>query len=222
MCIVNKNLLDIIKKYALDDPTLESELQNATPEELAGHLRSLITLYINDRNSSTLREMLVCTLSGFRPINEKLGYNGYREIYGSARREYCEVKPKNIRSGSGKDKKLNGGGSFNDFTWKRLEKWQKENPIVLAAGYIDGRLIYIFQFLFDEPDLVEHITQQLEKRLPDGDKEGQYLRAASFTFRHYERVRRLQTKVYIDRPKLDQCKRFFTGYLYNHLREFVE
>ena len=219
---MNQNLLEIIRKYALDDPVLESELQNATSEELAGHLKSLITLYMNDRNSSTLREMLVCNLSGFKPNNEKLGYNGYRQVFGSAKREYCEVKPKNIRSGSGAKGKLDGGGSFNDFTWKRLEKWKKENPIMLTAGYIDGCLIYIMQFSFNEPSLIKRITHQLKHRLPDGDKEGQYVRGANFTFRHYENVQKLQTRVYVSCSKLDRYRNFLTGYLYNHLRGFVQ
>ncbi len=62
----------------------------------------LLTLYFNDKNSSRLRELTTLWVCGFQPNTEKLGYNGYR------------IKPQNTDDPK---KKLNGGGSFNDYTF---------------------------------------------------------------------------------------------------------
>jgi hypothetical protein len=76
---------------------------------------SLIALFI-ELNSSKLRELTTLWLCGFQPNTEKLGYNGYRMDADTGRRVDCEVKPQNTNDPK---KKLNGGGSFNDYTLLR-------------------------------------------------------------------------------------------------------
>ena len=106
----------------------------------------LLTLYFNDKNSSRLRELTNLWV---------FGYNGYRMDADTGRRVDCEVKPQNTDDPR---KKLNGGGSFNDYTLQRFSKDLENNPIILVSGFI----------------------------FPKGQrKEGEYLRSAGFSFRDY-------------------------------------
>jgi hypothetical protein len=155
------------------------------PEELIGFLNGLskpslialcidlLTLYFNDKNSSKLRELT--TLWVF-------GYNGYRMDVDTGRRVDCEVKPQNTDDPK---KKLNGGGSFNDYTLERFSKDLENNPIILVSGFVGGKLIYIFEFKFE--CLKEKLKGLLERRFPKGQRrEGEYLRSAGFSFRDYK------------------------------------
>ncbi len=79
----------------------------------------------------TIRELVTVSLAGYSHIEKKVGYNGMRlNTYGKP--EYCEAKPQNVRL-DGK-RKLNGGGSFNDYTWERFRKDERENPNILTSG----------------------------------------------------------------------------------------
>jgi len=89
----------------------------------------------------------------------------------------CEVKPQNTDDPK---KKLNGGGSFNDYTLERFSEDLENNPIILVSG-----LIYIFEFRFE--CLKEKIKGLLERRFSEGKRrEGEYLRSARFSFRDYK------------------------------------
>lgn len=61
-------------------------------------LVDLLTTYFNDKNSSTLREFIVVSLSGFEPNSSKIGYNGYKHDAIGKKAEYCEAKPKNVNT----------------------------------------------------------------------------------------------------------------------------
>jgi hypothetical protein len=132
----------------------------------------LLTLYFNDKNSSKLRELTTLWM---------FGYNGYRMDADTGRRVDCEVKPQNTDDPR---KKLNGGGSFNDYTLQKFSKDLENNPIILVSGFVGGKLIYIFEFKFE--CLKEKLKGLLERRFPKGQrKEGEYLRSAGFSFRNY-------------------------------------
>jgi hypothetical protein len=151
------------------------------PEELIEFLNglskpSLIALFI-ELNSSKLRELTTLWMCGFQPNSEKLGYNGYRMDVDTGKRIDCEVKPQNTDDPR---KKLNGGGSFNDYTLERFSKDLENNPIILVGG-----LIYIFEFKFE--CLKEKLKGLLKRRFPKGQRrEGEYLRSAGFSFRDYK------------------------------------
>ncbi|MCY4419106.1 MAG: hypothetical protein OXB93_04590 [Cytophagales bacterium] len=138
-------------------------------------------------NSSTLRELVVAVLSGYEPSLEKLGYNGFRQNALTGKTECCEIKPRNIRTDTTAKTpaKLSGDGNFTDYTWKKFKRHKEENPNMLVAGFIDGRLIYIFQFSFNEQSFTSRLQAQLERHFPKGDISGQYLRSAQFTLNHY-------------------------------------
>jgi hypothetical protein len=172
--MLSLNLKASVEIYSTKEPEeLIKFLNGLSKPSLIALFIDLLTLYFNDKNSSRLRELT--TLWVF-------GYNGYRMDVDTGRRVDCEVKPQNTDDPR---KKLNGGGSFNDYTLERFSKDLENNPIILVSGFVGGKLIYIFEFKFE--CLKEKIKGLLERRFPEGQRrEGEYLRSAGFSFRDYK------------------------------------
>lgn len=221
---MNKDLIEVIKVYGTrPHKELNGLLHSKSKDNLTAILVDLLTEYFNDKNSSTLREYLVVLSGGFEPLREKIGYNGYRQlsIKGKTTKEFCEAKPQNINTNAEKLKKLNGSGSFNDYSWEKLSRHKRENPTILVGGFIDGRLIYIFKFPFKSKTFVNKLKTGLEKHFPDGDVVGQYLRGATFSFNAYRDIKGLEVEVFVSETELKSFKNYITGGLYQVLEENV-
>ena len=217
---MNKDLLQLINDYATrEHAEINAGLLGKSKDNLISMLLDLLTTYFNDLNSSTMRELVVAVLSGYEPNQEKLGYNGFRQNTLTGITEFCEIKPRNIRSDSTarKPRKLDGGGNFTDYTWEKFERHQEENPNMLVAGFIDGRLIHIFEFSFNEQSFTSRLREQLERRFPDGDVSGQYLRSAQFTFNHYTDAESLKTIYTVSREELIKVRSRITRNLFIYL-----
>ncbi len=210
---MNKELQEAIKKYSLSHKEFHSHLLDKSKDNLIGMLSDLITMYINDKNSSTLREFLTTSIAGYTHLEDKIGYNGYKQS-SYKKPIYCEVKPKNIFSKS--NKKLNGGGNFTDYTWERFKKDKKANPNMLISGFIDGELIYIIEFPFNSKNFLSHLEEKLKQRFPNGDKKGEYLRSLSFSFKHYKND---NPKAIFKRKNLTNYEKYITKELFNFLKE---
>lgn len=135
--------------------------------------------------------------------------------------EYCEDKPKNVNTNDPSPKKLNGGENFTDYTWARLAKNEKDNPTMLIAGFIDGRLIYIFRFPFESEGFVDRIKHQLKNKFPDGDRSGFFLRSASFGLNHYKDISNLDAEVFVNREELLEYKPHITKGLYHFIEKHI-
>ena len=118
---MNATLSKIIKSYSTDKHSKYiSELHNLSKDRLIAIFTDLLTTYINDKNSSTLREYLTVSIAGYTHSINKIGYNGFKHnTVGKA--ISCEAKPRNFYSQDFKDyqrgkrksiRKLNGGGNF--------------------------------------------------------------------------------------------------------------
>lgn len=211
---LSEKLREVIKLHSTEgDEKFKGFLSGLSTDELISTFRELLELYMNDKNSSKLRELLTIWLAGYEPLLEKLGYNGYRrELKGEER--YCEVKPQNINR-SGKEK-LNGKGNFSDYTEERLKKDLKKNPHILVSGFVDGKLVYILEFPFR--CLEEKLGKQLKQKFPEGRREpGQYLRSARFKFKDYKDCEELEVK-WINK-ELEKFKDFISKELYEFLEE---
>jgi len=219
---MNSELAEVIKTYATKShKELDNLLLDKSKDQLISLFNSLLTIYINDRNSSTIREFITVSMSGYTHHDTKIGYNGFKQstaIGGGT--IACEAKPQNINTEDNKKKKsprkLNGGGNFTDYTHKRLEKDLKENLNMLVSGFIDGELIYILEFPFNCNSFVKNLKKQLKKRFPRGDKLSQFLRSASFTFEHYKDCKDLKT-IYLKKDVLNKNKSNFTKKFYDFL-----
>ena len=146
--------------------TLNEWVENPTPQE--DIIYKLIDSVANDGNSSLFREDITNIVSGREPSVGKHGYDHDTLP--------IEIKPKNF---SGKSK-LNGGGQFNDFTWKRHGKYLKDEVIMSISGFDHGRLVFIVEFPYSE--LASKIKEQLTRLLPNGDEVNRYVRSASFSY----------------------------------------
>jgi len=95
---MNKELAEVIKLYATKShKDLNDYLLNKSKNTLIAILTDLLTMYINDKNSSTLREFITVSIAGYEHTESKVGYNGYEQsVYGES--VMCEVKPQNVRS----------------------------------------------------------------------------------------------------------------------------
>ena len=220
---MNEDLLKLIQDFAIRERAeINQSLFGKSKEQLISMLTDLLTAYFNDLNSSTLRETVVVRLAGFQPTSEKLGYDGYSHDAASGKVEHCEVKPKNIQSATkAKSRpKLSGQGNFTDYTWQRFHKNLEDNPRMLVAGFIDGRLIYIFEFDFKEEDFTAKLRAVLARRFPTGENiEGEYLRSASFSFKNYANSTSLRTRCFATKEELEDffSKGQITRQIFDHL-----
>ncbi len=213
---MNKELAEVIKLYAIGShKEMNDYLLGKSKNDMIALLTDLITMYINDKNSSTLREFITVITAGYEHTETKIGYNGYKQssILGG-KPLMCEAKPKNFdteelekfRKGERKSKpaKLNGQGNFTDYTFARLERNLKENLNMLTSGFVNGKLIYIIEFPFNCETFVERLKRQLKKRFPNGDISGQFLRSANFDYRDYVNSEKIKTVFLLGKSELEQ------------------
>lgn len=199
---MNQELANVIKIYSTGTHNeLSNYLVGKSKDTLIGILVDLLTMYINDKNSSTIREFITVTLAGYIHKEEKIGYNGFKQdTFIPGKTIKCEAKPKNVdteefekyKRGERKTNpaKLNGGGNFTDYTPARLERDRKEKNLnLLVSGFVDGRLIYIIEFPFISPDFIKNLESKIKKwqRKLKGSKsiKGQFLRSADFDYKDF-------------------------------------
>ncbi len=219
---MNQNLSEILNIYATQNHKAVSlYLLEQSKDSLIALFNDLLTTYINDKNSSTLREFITVNIAGYKHSPEKIGYNGYKHSSTVAGEPYmCEAKPKNFNSedynkykkGDRKHSpaKLNGQGNFTDYTWGRFEKDKIANLNMLISGFVDGRLLYILEFPFNSSDFTLNLEQQLQKKLPNGDETNSYLRSANFTYKNFINCNELNICYLLPAIQLAEYKNYIT------------
>ncbi len=95
---MNQELANVIKIYSTGSHSeLSNYLLGKSKDTLIGMLVDLLTMYINDKNSSTIREFITVTLAGYTHKEEKIGYNGFKQdAFIPGKTIKCEAKPKNV------------------------------------------------------------------------------------------------------------------------------
>jgi len=180
---------------------LNAYLLGKSKDTLISILLDLLTMYINDKNSSTIREFITVVFAGYKHEVRKIGYNGFKQdSFDPGKTIRCEAKPKNFdteelekyRKGGRKTSpsKLNGGGNFTDYTPARLEKDKKEKDLnMLVSGFVDGKLIYIIEFPFIYKSFIKNLEKQINRwmRKLKGSRtmKGQFLRSANFDYKNF-------------------------------------
>jgi len=232
---MNQELATVIKLYTTGThQELSNYLIGKSKDTIIGMLVDLLTMYINDKNSSTIREFITVVFAGYEHKEGKIGYNGFRqEISQPGKTIKCEAKPKNFstdelekfKNGIRKNppSKLNGGGNFTDYTSARLKKDKMENLNMLVSGFIDGKLIYILEFPFNHKPFIDHLKEQLKKfesKLKKGEKtKGQFLRSASFDYKHFVSCPDLRVVYLLPKPELERYQPYLVKSFYEFLRE---
>jgi len=215
---MNQELANVIKIYATQrDIDLSNYLIGKYKNTLISILVDLLTMYITDKNSSTIREFLTVTLAGYTHQQKKIGYNGYKQD-SIGKPIKCEAKPKNVDTHSHPLRKLNGGGNFTDYTFARLEKDKRENPNILISGFINGKLIYILEFPFNYSKFTTQLKERLMYRFKDGkDKTGQFLRSANFHYKHFINCPNLKFVYLSSKVELQKYKPYIVKGFYEFL-----
>ena len=190
---------DLLKEYKLNY-TLDNIPDNLDTKDVI--IYDLLNETFNDSNSSKFREDSTNYISGREASEGKHGYD--------VDDENIEIKPKNYVGKS----KLNCGGQFTDFTWKRHNKYQNDNDVMSVSGFNHRKLVYVLEFDYNHPTFKKRIEDQLTRLLPNGDEPNRYVRSASFRFIHFEDSN--IKKVYVS-PNLENHKHTMTRKLYEYL-----
>lgn len=216
---MNENLSKAVKLYSLAPHAKYAEYMHGfSKDTVIGMFTDLLTVYINDKNSSTLREFITVSAAGYKHRNSKIGYNGYKQDVAGTSVD-CEAKPKNVDSHEYAEfrrkerksfRKLNGGGNFTDYTWARFAKDCGENLHMLVSGFVDGKLIYILEFPFSEESFKNKLELQLRRHFPDGDVAGRFLRSAGFDYNDFMDGQNLKI-VYGNSELLESNKQYMVG-----------
>jgi len=162
---MKEELLDLIVAYSKGDKSKEDVIESHGEMTM-----DFLELYINDSNSSTLREAITCKVIGLEFTGKKLGYD--------SKHTNEEIKPRNAQTSA--TKILDGWGNYSDLTWRRHNKYIADDVIVHVSGFVDGLLMYIVKFKY--VDLAPYFQVMLERDLPDGDQKHKYVRTAWFTY----------------------------------------
>ncbi len=97
---MNQDLIELIKLYTKSShKEVSGFLLDKSKDGLVAMIIDLLTIYINDKNSSTIREFITVNIAGYQHSTKKIGYNGYKHsslVGGEA--VMCEAKPKNFNS----------------------------------------------------------------------------------------------------------------------------
>ncbi len=221
---MNSALATILTAYSTQShQEYAKQIHSLSKDTIIALFTDLLTAYINDKNSSTLREFITATLASYTHSDTKIGFNGFKHTT-TGQSIACEAKPKNISSQdfenyqSGKRKtfhKLRGNGNFTDYTWARLNKDRQENLNMLVSGFVDGRLIYLLEFPFSAQSFINKLTVQLQAKFPNGDQAGYYLRSAHFSYKDY--IGSNELKVIYCANNLEKYQQFIVGEFYQKL-----
>lgn len=198
---MNEILAKILKTYSVEShQAYANQVHNLSKDAIIALFTDLLTTYINDKNSSTLREFITVSLAGYEHSSNKIGFNGFKHTT-TGKAIACEAKPKNVSSQdleayqAGIRKtfhKLRGDGNFTDYTWARFHKDKTENLNMLVSGFVDGKLIYLLEFPFSTKSFTSKLETQLQKQFPEGDEVNKYLRGANFSYKDFIESKKLK------------------------------
>jgi hypothetical protein len=191
-------LLSLVINYSRGDISKEEVV-----ETYGEPLMELLEIYLNDKNSSSLRQIITCEIIGIQSNENKLGYDGHLTK--------DEIKPKNINSEG--TTKLDAGGSYSDLTFKRHFKYVEDNPTIHVSGFVDGLLMFVLKLPYT--DLQTYFHDKLLERFPNGDEVNKYYRSASFSFINIKSCPNLEVEFI--RNNIENYSNFFTKDLYEFL-----
>ena len=101
-------------------------------------------------------------------------------------------------------------------------KDKKEKDLnMLVSGFIDGKLIYIIEFPFNCKDFVKNLEKQIKKwknKLKGSEGiRGQFLRSATFNYKHYIKCPELKIVFLLPKNELLKYKPYIANGFYNFL-----
>jgi hypothetical protein len=195
---MNQELLSVVVLYS------KGELSKETIIETHGEMfMSLLELYINDSNSSTLREVITCDIVGIENTGKKKGYD--------SKLTKEEIKPRNVQRGG--KKTLDAWGNYSDLTHRRHNKYINDDVTIHISGFVDGFLMYVLKLKY--VDLTQYFQNMLDRDLPNGDQKNKYVRTAYFTFNNIKDMPSLEIEFL--RGDINEFEPFFQKDFFSYL-----
>lgn len=155
------------------------------------YLLELLDIYMNDKNSSTMRELITTILAGYQDIPGKLG----RDAVDPATGKEKECKPKNYNGTSPQ----RGEGCFNDYTRKRFNQDLNDDLDIVGSLFVNGKCAFVAEYN------ISAIKDKLDKQIHDKCevKGNSYVRSASWSYDSY--INHDSFKIhYIDRSVIEE------------------
>lgn len=188
--------------------SLQQKLEDAAlgilAEDECPDCKLLINMYLNDKNSSTARQLVTARICGYDNSFKKFGYDAIDELG-----NHKEIKPANKRKGQ--DKKHCGRFGFSDYTEERFGKDVHANVHILQSFFLDGRIMYIFEFPII--DLSERMELYIKTHIKE--KKQRYIRSADFSFTNLKKENIIIK--YIS-PNFEDCKDSISSRIYNFIK----
>ena len=200
ICVMKEELLNLIVSYSKGELSKENIIQ-----AYGQMMMDLLEVYINDSNSSTLREAITCKVVGLESTGKKKGYD--------SKLTNEEVKPRNVQTGG--KKTLDAWGNYSDLTHRRHNKYLEDNVIIHVSGFVDGLLMYIIKIEYR--DLSDYFQNMLNRDLPNGDEKNKYVRTAYFTYNNIKDMPSLEIEFL--RNNFTDYKTFFQKDFFNYLEQ---
>lgn len=171
-------------------------LDKATGKEVQADplLLELLDIYMNDKNSSTMRELITTLLAGYDPIPGKLG----RDALDTTTQKEKECKPKNYNGTSAQ----RGEGCFNDYTRKRFNQDLADSLDIVGSLFVDGKCAFVVEYNINA--IQDKLDHQIHKKCEvKGDS---YVRSASWAYDSYVnhdsfKMHYVDTAVILENPK---------------------
>jgi hypothetical protein len=154
--------------------------------------------------SHEIRERVTCSVCGIIHNDTKLSFDAKDK-----KGRFVEIKTSYYDERS--TKKINGYGSFSDFTHKRHQNLIDNNYKILVSCFFRADLLYILEFDY-VGKLAEHIEKNLNVVLPSGDVVNKYHRSIKFSYTHYKGsdIRKVYVRGNLDKYKQAFTKEFFS------------
>lgn len=160
--------------------TISPQLQQVILDKALGKdvqadplLLELLDIYMNDKNSSTMRELITVLLAGYESIPGKLG----RDALDTRTNKEKECKPKNYNGTSAQ----RGAGCFNDYTRKRFQQDLTDSLDIVGSLFVNNQCAFVVEYNIDA--IKDKLEQQVHEKCEV--KSNAYVRSASWAYDSY-------------------------------------
>ncbi len=191
--------------YTIEELAVKFAMGTLDPSGCTKTEMSLLSMYMNDSNSSTLRQLVMCNVAGLKTNPNKLGFDGLDSV--------VEMKPKNINTELKSKKKLDIGGSYSDMTIPRHNKFIEQNALIHSGGFVNGTLVYQLEITYGS--LVPHFQKQLDKFFMGKHEKNKYLRSMYFSYKQVQEFS--DPKVLFITDNLSDYRKHMSKAMYEYL-----
>ncbi|NBP55807.1 hypothetical protein EBU71_04575 [bacterium] len=174
MSKIDPMLMKLSKAFATNKDELNSLILSYSLDELRFLVLHQLEVNLTDPNFSSLAEAVPLEMCGYEQVPGKHGYDGYLGSSPEDAQEVVEAKPEKsyLKEDGSVSGKLNGGGSYADYTIERLERDKSlgDKLVLLISGWVNGDLIYVYKVPHNHPNFVHKIEERTNQLISQGKR----------------------------------------------------